>query len=340
LYHVGIAVVDVTVSIINHNSIETLFDCLEAVERNIRHLEGEIILIDNLCERKAGVEVEKRFPEVRVIDNKVRLGFSANHNQVINQTESDYVLVLNPDVILPSDAVMTMYSFMEENPSVAACGPALIDENGNLQSIVKQLVKPFKETILLACYISDISPDNLPKIKNPFRRQATPSDSPLADIIVEDDGTGTKSVPAQSVKWISGACMFFRRSALKEIGLFDERFFLYFEETDWCLRAKNGGKPIFYLPWITAAHFGGTSTRANYLDNLTVYVKSAVKFYEKHKGTRVTIPLVLTVKSVAAFNVFRWSVLSKLRPETYQTRSSWITFSKKIAFESLESIMV
>jgi GT2 family glycosyltransferase len=229
---------------------------------------------------------------------------------------------------------------MEEFTSVAACGPALIDENGNLQSNVKQLVKPFKETILLACYISDINPNNLSKIRNPFRRQAKPSDSPIAEIIVEDDGPGTKSASAQSVEWISGACMFFRRSALKEIGLFDERFFLYFEETDWCLRAKNGGKSIFYLPWITAVHFGGTSTRANYLDNLTVYVKSAVKFYEKHRGTRVAVPLILTVKCVAAFNMFRWSILSKLRPKTYQTRSPWITFSKKVAFERLESNVV
>lgn len=333
----GDAVVDVTVSIINHNSVETLFDCLEAVEINLHHLESEVFLVDNLCKQKAGVEVKNRFPAVRVIDNKVRLGFAANHNQVINQTESNYVVVLNPDVILPADALMTMYSFMEENPSVAACGPALIDESGNLQSIVKQLVKPLKETILLSCYISDISPDNLPKLKNPFSRRARPSETPITDLIVANDGAVVKSAPTQSVEWISGACMFFRRSVLREVGLFDERFFLYFEETDWCLRAKNSGKIICYLPWITAVHFGGTSTRPTYLDNLTIYVKSAVIFYEKHRGTRVSAPIILMVKTVAAFNMFRWSLVSKFRPATRQTRSQWITFSRQIVFESLRS---
>ena len=331
------AVVNVTVSIINHNSTETLFDCLDAVERALRHLESEIFVVDNLCKQKAGVEVKNRFPAVRVIDNKVRLGFAANHNQVINQTESNYVLVLNPDVILPADAVMKMYSFMEENPSVAACGPVLIDESGNVQSIVKQLVKPLKETILLSCYISDISPDTLPRLKNPFGMRASSSETLITDLIIANDGAGVKSAPTQSVEWISGACMFFRRSVLREVGLFDERFFLYFEETDWCLRAINGGKIICYLPWITAVHFGGTSTRPSYLDNLTIYVKSAVRFYEKHRGTRVSVPIIIIVKTVAAFNMFRWSLVSKFRPATRQTRSQWITFSKKIVFESLRS---
>jgi len=125
--------------------------------------------------------------------------------------------------------------------------------------------------------------------------------------------------------------MFFRRDALEEIGGFDEQFFLYFEETDWCLRATKNGKKIHFLPWITAVHIGGTSTRPNYLDHLMIYVQSAVRFYRKHSGPHIAKLMKIAVRTVAAFNLMRWTLSVKMKPENHQSQNDWVEISRKTA---------
>lgn len=318
-----------TASIINHNSVEAILKCLESINNNLEGLEAEVFVVDNLCENKAGSLVSASFPFIQIIENDVQMGFGANHNQVIRIARGKYILVINPDVVLPKDALNTMAKFMDENPNVAVCGPGLVDVDGTPQKLVLNLVKPLKEAILLVCYISNIKPERFTnlfksRMQHPNKTEGVASNNSK---MAAPSPTSPLRVP-----WISGACMFFRRSALEEIGGFDERFFLYFEETDWCLRALNRGKDIYHLPEITATHIGGTSTRPHYHRYLITYLKSAIDFYEKHKGKWVSNLMAGAVRCVAVINWIRWSLAIRFLSGTNQGLRSWVNFSRVVAF--------
>lgn len=135
---------------------------------------------------------------------------------------------------------------------------------------------------------------------------------------------------ALSCSVISGACMFFRTRALCEVGLFDERFFLYKEENDWCLRAKQKGWQIYYLPQITVLHSGGVSTRKQYHQYLNIFIQSSISFYHKHSGPIVAIFLQCTLTLVGLINIFRWSLLISFFPKKNNWCSSWIIFTRHL----------
>lgn len=335
----------ITVSVINHNSVDTLPGCLEALMCNLADLDAEVFVVDNLCEQRVRPLLAREFPTINVIQNQDTLGFGANHNQVIALAKGRYVLALNPDVFLPETAVKGMIAYLERYPMAAVCGLVLTDLSGTQETITTKPVKPFRETVLLACYISNVQPNKLGRLarltasRRPNRGVATRG-ADVFGIAVDQSSAGTlaeQDLATATVPQISGACMLFRRSALQTIGGFDERFFLYFEETDWCLRATSAGFKIGYLEGIRAVHIGGTSTRPRYLENLAVYVQSALRFYDKHRGNTTARLMRLAVGAIALLNLVRWSALSILRKDRRPELAPWITFARSLVFSTDDS---
>lgn len=326
----------IVVSVVSHNSLETLPACLHALQRNLEGWDAETYVVDNLCESRSAPMLRHDFPEVRIIENQRRLGFGANHNQVIQRSQARYFLALNPDVFLPDNAIRTMFDFMEGSPNSAACGPRLVDEAGIPASQTTRLLKPLREIVLLSCYISNIDPNKLTRLEKlisfPGRKGVKPSTSASPEAF-------SAPLVATAVPCISGACMFFRKDALDEVGGFDERFFLYFEETDWCLRAHAADWQIFMLPALTAVHTGGVSTRPNYLDHLRVYVRSAVAYYDKHHSHTTSMIMAACVRSVAFVNWLRWSIRKKLRFSDASDLEPWIDFSYKLFWKGVVSAL-
>jgi N-acetylglucosaminyl-diphospho-decaprenol L-rhamnosyltransferase len=210
---------DVSVSLVNTNSRDLLLACLES----LRGVDAEILVLDNATEDNSAKAVRDRFPEVRVIAQEFRAGFGANHNTVIRATTGRYVYVLNEDTTADEWGFERMAAYLDEHPRVAALGPRIVYPDGRHQASAWRFPTPL--TSLLS----------LPTLGRVGIKQSR-GDAP------------------RPVDWVMGAALFLRREAAEEVGLFDEGFFIYSEETDLQLRLRRAGWEVRYFPAATVVH--------------------------------------------------------------------------------------
>ena len=212
---------DVSVSLVNTNSRELLLACLESLEG--ARGDVEIVVLDNASEDGSAAAVRERFPDVRVIEQRHRAGFGANHNTVIRATTGRYVFVLNEDTTSEDWGFERMVAHLDANPRVAALGPRLVYPDGRPQTSAWRFPSPTIEALGLV---------TLGKAG-----------------VVQSGGNETRDVD-----WAMAAALLVRREALDEIGPFDEEFFIYSEETDLARRLRDAGWRTQYFPEVTVVH--------------------------------------------------------------------------------------
>jgi len=210
---------DVSISLVNTNSRELLLDCLESLQG----ADAEIVVLDNASEDGSAAAVRERFPEVRLIEQRQRAGFGANHNTVIRATSGHYVYVLNEDTTSDDWGLERMVAHLDANPRIAALAPRLEYPDGRLQDSAWRFPSPAVAALGLLT----------------LSRAG----------IVQSGGRETRDVD-----WAMAAALVLRREALDEVGLFDEEFFIYSEETDLCLRLREAGWRTQYFPSVTVVH--------------------------------------------------------------------------------------
>jgi N-acetylglucosaminyl-diphospho-decaprenol L-rhamnosyltransferase len=210
---------DVSVSLVNTNSRELLLACLESLEGTA----VEIVVLDNASEDGSADAVRERFPGVRVIEQRRRAGFGANHNTVIRETTGRYVFVLNEDTASEDWGFDRMVAHLDANPRVAALGPRLVYPDGRQQASAWRFPSPAIAALGLVT----------------LGRAG----------VVQSTGGQTRDVD-----WSMAAALLLRREALDEVGIFDEGFFIYSEETDLCRRLRRAGWRTQYFPAVTVVH--------------------------------------------------------------------------------------
>jgi GT2 family glycosyltransferase len=216
--------IDVTVSIVNTNGGDLLLACLDSLERSLSgDATVEIVVLDNASEDGSPEAVRQRFPNVRLIEQRFRAGFPANHNTVIRATTGRYVLVLNEDTASDDWGFARLVAELDRHPRIGALGPRLVYPGGRQQASAWHFPSPFVSLL------------GVPTLGQVGIRQST----------------GERP---RTVGWIMGAAMLLRRTALDEVGLFDESFFIYFEEVDLCLRLHHAGWKVLYFPGVTVIH--------------------------------------------------------------------------------------
>jgi N-acetylglucosaminyl-diphospho-decaprenol L-rhamnosyltransferase len=217
--------IDISVSIVNTNSRELLLACLDSVHRSITDDVGvEVVVLDNASEDGSADTVRERFPTVRVIEQEFRAGFGANHNTVIRATRGRYVYVLNEDTVSDDWGFARLVSEMDGHARVAALGPRLVYPGGQRQDSAWRFPTPLVSVLGL----------------------------PTLGRIGITQSIGERS---RAVDWLMGSALLLRRQALDEVGLFDEGFFIYFEEVDLCLRLHHAGWGVRYFPGVTVVHY-------------------------------------------------------------------------------------
>ena len=215
---------DVSVSIVNTSSKELLLSCLESLERDAtRQVAVEVVVLDNASDDGSAETVREDFPWVRVIEHRHRAGFGANHNTVIRATTGRYVYVLNEDTISEPGSLDRLVAYMDAHLRVGALGPGVLYLDGRHQPSAWRFPTP------AAAAIGTLT---------------------LGKVGIEQS-TGDR---AKRVDWAMGCALLVRRAALDEVGLFDERFFIYTEETDLCRRLAVAGWETHYVPEIVIAH--------------------------------------------------------------------------------------
>lgn len=215
---------DVSVSIVNTNNRELLLACLESLRPNVGSDVGvEVVVLDNASEDGSAEAVRARFPEVRVIAQEFRAGFGANHNTVIRATASRYLYVLNEDTTSGDWGFARLVAEMDAHSRTAALGPRLVYPDGRHQRSAWRFPTPAVSLLGL----------------------------PTLGKFGINQSSGTRP---RSVDWVAGAAFLLRREALNDVGVFDEAFFIYFEEVDLCLRLRQAGWEVRYFPGVTVVH--------------------------------------------------------------------------------------
>lgn len=275
---------DLGIVIVNWNTRDLLRDCLASIAASEGDFACRVVVVDNASTDGSAEMVRAEFPDVTVIASSTNDGFSAANNAGLRrlgfgQGEADaprYALVLNPDTVLPPDALRAMLAYMDADESIGVVGPKLVLPDGSLD---------------LACRRSFPTPEvsfyrmvGLSKLF-PHSRRFGRYNMTFLDPDVETE-----------VDSVVGAFMLVRRAAIERVGLFDETFWMYGEDLDWAYRIKQAGWKIMYHPSVTVTHVKRAASRQSRRAQGEFY-RAMLIFYRKHY--RVTTPwwlhsLVLT----------------------------------------------
>ncbi len=254
---------DVSIIIVNWNTKELLRGCLTSVYEQTVDLDFGVIVVDNASTDGSAEMVRNDFPQAMLIQNTKNCGFAAANNQAIAVAKGRYILLLNSDTVILDRAIEKTISFANENPKAGAIGCRVINPDGTLQETCF-MFPSILNMLLSSTYLYKIFP------KNKFfgREQMTWWD--------RND--------VREVDVITGCFILVRREAIEQVGILDERFFMYCEETDWCYRLKKKEWKVMFAPVGQIIHYGGRSTRQRRAEMILQLRGSILLFIKKHKG--------------------------------------------------------
>jgi GT2 family glycosyltransferase len=244
---------DVTVSLVNTSNRDLLLDCLASLREAAAETALEVIVIDNASTDGSVQAVREAFPDVQVVERDRRHGFGANHNEAIRRATGRYVLILNEDTVLHAGAIDRMRRFMDQNPGVGACGPKILNPDGSPQP----------------------SAFHFP----------TPARVALTTLTLQRAGwiqSGSDHIAR--VDWVCGAAIVARTPALRAIGGFDERLFIYSEDPDLCLRLRDAGYATAYFPYASLVHFENATTGGVPARRIAQMERSRALYTRTHHG--------------------------------------------------------
>ena len=253
---------DLSIVIVSHDAEKLLRRCLDSIYRFQRDLTFEVLVIDNRSQDRTTKMVKRNFPQVRLVENKTNLGFSAACNQGITSSRGRYVFLLNPDTEFTAEGITRMVRFMESNHQAAICGPRMVDPGGKVQFSCRSFPSYLTAVSSGQSILNRLFPEN-PLSRRYLLRDRDRSRENRAD-------------------WVSGSSLLTKREVFERIGLLDRAFFMYVEDVDFCLRAKQAGLLTYYFPEVTVVHHIGQSTRRSRLRMQVEHHRSMYRFYRKH----------------------------------------------------------
>ncbi|MFO8085321.1 MAG: glycosyltransferase family 2 protein [Desulfobacterales bacterium] len=253
----------IDIIIVNYNSTDYLINCLLSVKNSLNGLPVSIYIQDNAS--TDGVDIiRNKFPEVSLTKNSRNIGFAAAVNNALALGKNPFILLLNPDTTVSDNFFNECLSLMKKHAHVGIMGPKVLEKNGQLQhsgrSFPTLLTTLFGRTSIL----TRMFPNNSLTLKN------------LS--CVNSNGRSP-----MEVDWVSGACMVVNRKAVEAVGGLDERFFLYWEDADWCQRMWESGWKVVYDPCVSICHITGASSKKELLRSVMEFHKSAFRLFEKRK---------------------------------------------------------
>jgi GT2 family glycosyltransferase len=253
----------IDIIIINYNSTDYLINCLRSIEDSLNGYHADIFVQDNAS--VDGVDrVLIEFPHIKLTRNPRNMGFAAAVNQALVQGNNQYVVLLNPDTCVLDDFFKESLNFMISHSSTGILGPKVLEEDGKLQNSARSFPTILTAFFGRTSFLSRLFP------RNPITLQNLSS--------LNSDGFAP-----MEVDWVSGACMVVNRKAIEVVGGMDDRFFLYWEDADWCRRMWKSGWKVIYYPKASVCHFTGMSSQKEVLKSVTEFHKSAYRLFEKHE---------------------------------------------------------
>ena len=251
-----------SIVIVSYNVRHFLEQCLLSVARATEGMETETWVVDNDSADGSVAMVQQRFPWVRVIANTDNPGFSVANNQAIRQSTGKYVLLLNPDTVVQEDTFRSCYDFAEAHPDLGGLGVTMIDGSGSFLPESKRGLPTPWVAFTKAFGLARVFPRS--RRFNHYHLGYLPADE------------------THRIEVLAGAFMWMRRTALDEVGLLDETFFMYGEDIDLSYRLLKGGYHNYYYPGTRIIHYKGESTKRGSLNYVRVFYQAMIIFARKH----------------------------------------------------------
>jgi GT2 family glycosyltransferase len=257
---------DITVLVVNYNTVHLLDRMLEALRVASANFRLQIVIVDNASSDGSVKFLQETFPDVEIIESPRNVGFGRANNLAVSRIRGRYVLLLNTDAFVAADTLLKSVDFMEQHPKCGVMGVKLVGEDGMLQPCCRYFPTPWN-VFLARTGLARFFPNTR---------------------LVDDMSWGHNSV--RECDWVPGCYYFVRREVIDRVGLFDPRYFLYFEEVDHCRAVKNAGWIVSFHPFTEVVHIGGESAKAE--GPLTssgrqisaIQVESELLYFRKHYG--------------------------------------------------------
>ena len=244
----------ICIVIVSYNVCQLLDECLQSVKRALQGIDGEIYVVDNLSTDGTVETLQPRHPDVHFIANKQNVGFACANNQAIRCTDSEYVLLLNPDTVVYENTLRGVLDFMDQHPEAGGAGVRMLTREGKPAPESRRAI-PTPWVAML-------------KMLGATRRYY------MSHLSWDEPG---------QIEAISGAFCMLRRKALDQIGLLDEDFFMYGEDIDLSYRLLKGGWQNWYLPF-DIIHYKGESTQKSTFRYVHTFYQAMLIFFRKHYG--------------------------------------------------------
>lgn len=252
--------IDLSIVIVNYNAKSYLEACLQSINKTINSINYEVFVVDNNSSESIEDMMESKFPGVKLILNNSNEGYAKANNKAIKKCSGKYILLLNNDTVLLPGAIDILYSFIEKSPDIGIVGPQTLSDQQTLQeSFCKTpnlLTEFFRKTI--------------------YNRSIKKRDSFWGKKLYQEYQR------EQEVDWVTGACMMIRKEAIVDVDLFDDNFFMYFEDADLCCKVREKGWKVKYTPSAKIIHYVGRSRETNKMKVAKEYRVSQLYFYQKH----------------------------------------------------------
>lgn len=260
---------DLSIIIVNYKEPGFLRQCLKGLELVQPKVEYEIIVVDNASNDRSAEIVREQFPHVRLLPQEHNLGFAAGNNVALRVSRGRYVLLLNADIAVFEGSLEKMVVYLDTHPDVGIVAPKLLNPDQSVQASCYRFPAPIIPVLRRTPL------GQLPFAKKTLRHYL------MLDWDHNDD---------RPVDWVLGACMMVRRQAFENVGLLDERFFMYFEDTDWCRRFWAAGWKVVYLSSVVMVHYHRRLSAENpglngVFQRLTrIHIQSGFKYFRKYFG--------------------------------------------------------
>ncbi|HTI36280.1 MAG TPA: glycosyltransferase family 2 protein [Vicinamibacterales bacterium] len=242
--------------IVSYNTRQDLEACLASLRRNPPVISSEVVVVDNAS--SDGSADAARAGGARVLEMGRNAGFSAANNAGIRASSGDLVLLLNSDTIVPAGAVDRLVERLEATGATVA-GPRIVDGAGRAEISFGRMITPLNELRQ--------------------KRLMRDYEAGRGAVVARVEAASRRE---QLVDWVTGACLLVRRAEAEAAGLFDERFFLYTEDVDFCAAIRKRGGRVLFTPSAEITHLRGRSRASNPAAANDAYTRSHVAFYEKH----------------------------------------------------------
>jgi N-acetylglucosaminyl-diphospho-decaprenol L-rhamnosyltransferase len=263
--------IKLSVIIVNYNTGALTKECVESLLKQETSFNIEIIVVDNASSDESVSFLRSDYPEIKVIESKKNLGLAGGVNFGIEEARGKYYLVLNPDIVVLPGALKYMIEWLDKNNDVGMIGGQLVSPNGRIQNSCYRFYTPM--TIIY---------------RRTWLGKTKKGVKAVRRFLMKDYDHRV----VKDVDWLMGACLMVRAEVVDQIGGMDDKFFLYFEDVDWCRRVWGAGWRVVYVPEAKFSHYHQRSSEKSGVLSLITnwivreHIKSAIKYFWKYRNTQ------------------------------------------------------